>query len=160
MCNIVIFLCIFNSTHVVTLLNMEYYDAVMKPLVAKWVYIWLEKQHLFGIDQNEAISYMLEGAAARSDIATKIELIEAALTKAQIAAGDISEEPEMTPGHEGTMSTDQLQGRKTRIALVKQQTKLRVNNSPQLSSLLLAQIKFLQEAKSISQSHRTMVSTF
>ena len=39
----------------VTLLNTEYYTAAIKPLMAEWSYLWLQKQHLHGIDREEAV---------------------------------------------------------------------------------------------------------
>lgn len=46
----------------VTLLNTEWYQSTLKPLMAEWVYLWLQKQHLHGIHRHEAVTYMLEGA--------------------------------------------------------------------------------------------------
>ena len=34
----------------------------LKPILAEWSYLWLQKQHLHGIDRDEAIKYILEGA--------------------------------------------------------------------------------------------------
>ena len=62
------YLC--NST--VTLLNYEFYNERLKPVMAEWAYLWLQKHHLHGIDRHEAVQYLLEGAAARSDTATKV----------------------------------------------------------------------------------------
>jgi hypothetical protein len=56
----------------ITLLNNVYYEKQMKPILAEWAYLWLQKQHIHGIERHEAIQYMLEGAAARSDTATKV----------------------------------------------------------------------------------------
>jgi hypothetical protein len=58
----------------VTLLNYEFYNERMKPVMAEWAYLWLQKHHLHGIDRAEAVQYLLEGAAARSDTATKVTL--------------------------------------------------------------------------------------
>lgn len=55
-----------------TLLNYEFYNDRMKPVMAEWAYLWLQKHHLHGIDRAEAVQYLLEGAAARSDTATKV----------------------------------------------------------------------------------------
>jgi hypothetical protein len=56
----------------VTLLNYDFYNEQMKPVIAEWAYLWLQKHHLHGIDRLEAVQYMLEGAAARSDTSTKV----------------------------------------------------------------------------------------
>lgn len=55
-----------------TLLNYEFYNERMKPVMAEWAYLWLQKHHLHGIDRAEAVQYLLEGAAARSDTSTKV----------------------------------------------------------------------------------------
>jgi hypothetical protein len=59
----------------VTLLNYEFYNERMKPVMAEWAYLWLQKHHLHGIDRHEAVQYLLEGAAARSDTSTKVPFI-------------------------------------------------------------------------------------
>jgi hypothetical protein len=56
----------------VTLLNYEFYEERLKPVMAEWAYLWLQKHHLHGIDRAEAVQYLLEGAAARSDTSTKV----------------------------------------------------------------------------------------
>ena len=68
----------------ITLLNIEYYNMALKPLLAEWAYLWLQKQHLYGINKDESIQYMLEGAAARSDATVKITLIDLAISKLKI----------------------------------------------------------------------------
>lgn len=55
-----------------TLLNYEFYEERLKPVMAEWAYLWLQKHHLHGIDRAEAVQYLLEGAAARSDTSTKV----------------------------------------------------------------------------------------
>lgn len=61
---------------IVTLLNYEFYNERMKPVMAEWAYLWLQKHHLHGIDRTEAVQYLLEGAAARSDTSTKVTNID------------------------------------------------------------------------------------
>lgn len=90
----------------VTLLNPEFYHESMKPILAEWVYLWLQKQHLHGIDRNEAVRYMLEGAAARSDNTTKVNLIEIALTKLHVNSGDLPPVPMPTLGYQKSMTSD------------------------------------------------------
>jgi hypothetical protein len=63
--------------------------------MAEWSYLWLQKQHLYGIERSEAIQYMLEGAAARTDNTVKNQCIEVALKKSQIDAGILG--PDVTP---------------------------------------------------------------
>ena len=63
----------------ITLLNPMFYARRMKPILAEWSYLWLQKQHLHGIDRDEAVRYMLTGAAARSEGKAKETLLEKAL---------------------------------------------------------------------------------
>jgi hypothetical protein len=60
---------------------MEYYHNTLKPLFAQWAYVWLQNQHLYGIDKDEAISYMLDGAAARTDVLKKVKKIDMAFSR-------------------------------------------------------------------------------
>jgi hypothetical protein len=60
---------------------MEYYHNILKPLFAQWAYVWLQNQHLYGIDKDEAISYMLDGAAARTDVLKKVKKIDSAINR-------------------------------------------------------------------------------
>jgi len=47
--------------------------------MAEWVYLWLQKYHLHGIDSQEALGYIVEGTASRSDTALKLKLVVDAL---------------------------------------------------------------------------------
>jgi hypothetical protein len=87
-----------------TLLDTTFYHSRLKPVLAEWAYLWLQKQHLHGIDRNEAIQYILEGAVARSDLAMKVNLIDAAITRCDIDLGTTKEEPELTRGHRKSLS--------------------------------------------------------
>ncbi len=86
----------------ITLLNVDYYEETLKPLLAEWAYLWLLKNHLHGIDKSEAIRYLLEGAAARSAASNKVHALELALGRAQVDAGIRS--PMTRPTHGFTRS--------------------------------------------------------
>ena len=47
--------CALQKLPHVTLLDPSFYHARIKPLLAEWTYLWLQKQHLHGIDREEAI---------------------------------------------------------------------------------------------------------
>ena len=57
----------------------DFYHERLKPIMANWAYLWLQKQHLYGIESGETIRYLLEGPAARSETSKKILLLEAAI---------------------------------------------------------------------------------
>jgi thiol-disulfide isomerase/thioredoxin len=78
----------------ITLLNTEWYHARLKPVMAEWVYLWLQKQHLHGISRSEAITYILEGAVARSEATAKLAYIDAALAKVE---SELGVRPPLTP---------------------------------------------------------------
>jgi hypothetical protein len=83
----------------VTLLNPSFYHEKLKPILAEWAYLWLQKNHLHGIDRAEAIEYILEGAVARSDLLLKVNLIDAAVTRCEVDLGEKPAEPPLTKGH-------------------------------------------------------------
>lgn len=84
-----------------TLLNVEFYEEHLKPLMAEWAYLWLMKNHLHGIDRNEAVRYMLEGAAARSENSKKISILEMEEKKLRKRSGDVS------PGYDSPAAADE-----------------------------------------------------
>ena len=92
----------------VTLLDPAFYHAKLKPLLAEWAYLWLQKQHLHGIDKEEAIQYVLEGAVARSDLSVKVSLLDAAIARCDVDLGARPEEPPLTEGHKRALQADQM----------------------------------------------------
>lgn len=50
----------------VTLLDMQFYLNTMKPILADWAFLWLQRNHLHGVSREEAIRYIIDGAAAKS----------------------------------------------------------------------------------------------
>ena len=100
----------------VTQLNPAYYHSQIKPLMAKWAFLWLQerhmhaytharmhacshvhmqKQHLHGIDYDEAVRYMLHGAAARSEAVKKLQKIDLEITRLRVQLGHESQAPEL-----------------------------------------------------------------
>ena len=39
----------------ITLLDFEFYFDVLKPILAEWAFLWLQKNHLHGVDRAEAV---------------------------------------------------------------------------------------------------------
>jgi hypothetical protein len=66
-----------------TLLDINFYNESLKPILAEWAYLWLQKQHLHGIDKKDVIEYILEGAVARTDLSLKVKLLQAAIDRIQ-----------------------------------------------------------------------------
>ncbi len=78
----------------IILLNTDWYHERLKPIMAEWLYLWLQKQHLHGIHRHEAVTYMLEGAVARSEATAKVSAIDAAIAKVESQLG---ERPPISP---------------------------------------------------------------
>ena len=62
------------NPHIV-LLNTEWYHTSLKPIMAEWLYMWIESQHMSALSQSQAVQYLLEGAsvAHNSDLAALVE---------------------------------------------------------------------------------------
>jgi hypothetical protein len=138
---------------------VEYYHTVLKPLMAEWAYLWLQKQHLFGIDRQEAVRYMLEGAAARSDVVTKINLIELAITKTMVSLGDVPPLPMPTLGYQKSMSEMEKISRSSTIEDLHEQTVKKLKEDAMLEKLLEVQLRHLNAAKEAAESHHKLVRT-
>ena len=50
----------------ITLLDFQFYYNVMKPILADWAFLWLQKNHLHGVERSDAVKYIVDGAAAKS----------------------------------------------------------------------------------------------
>ena len=88
----------------VTLLNPDFYHSQLKPILAEWAYLWLQKQHLHGIEREEAIKYVLEGAVARSDLALKLRIINTAIAEVEVKLGEKAPQPDLTTGYRSSLS--------------------------------------------------------
>jgi hypothetical protein len=130
----------------------------MKPVMAEWAYLWLQKQHLHGIDRGEAVRYMLEGAAARSDNTTKINLLELGLTKAMVDMGDMPPMPVPTLGYQKSMTDGERQRTNSEMQRMQEEAAANFHSSQELEVLVPAQIKHLQHAKVIAEEHARMVN--
>jgi hypothetical protein len=129
----------------------------MKPILAEWSYLWLQKQHLHGIDRTEAVRYMLEGAAARSDNTTKINLIDIAITKARVSLGDLPPVPIPTLGYQKSMSEEQRARSDSEMSLLKRQAAEAIHADIDAERLVDAQIVHLERAKEVAHEHSKLV---
>eukprot|EP01038_Epipyxis_sp_PR26KG_P004031 gene4031-5768_t len=142
----------------ITLLNVDFYHQTIKPTMAEWAYLWLQKQHLHGIDRSEAIRYLLEGAAARSDTGTKVNLIELALTKVKITVGEISPGPTPTQGYMKSLTEEEKENKNESMLVMKRQASITIAADSDLESLAKAQIKQLEYAKQVALDHKQLVN--
>ena len=139
----------------VTLLDPEYYHNCLKPLLAEWAYLWLQKQHLHGIERDEAIKYTLEGAVARSDLALKLRIINTAIAEVQVKLGEMPAEPELTTGYRSTVTADQLaQHDEDQLQLMRQSS---AGLAPGLEEQLRRRLSMLMDACSAAEDQFNMM---
>lgn len=121
----------------------------MKPILAEWCYLWLQKQHLHGIEKKEVINYILEGAVARSDLAMKLRMIETSLSKVKSTLGLECVEPDLTHGHCKTLSVDHLRQRRASLEGFKRQIsdELEKEENQDEAALLSSKLDSLSTAK-------------
>lgn len=134
----------------VTLLNMEFYNSHIKPIIAEWAFLWLQKQHIHGVDRHEAVQYMLEGAAARGDSATKVSLIELELVKIRQLSGETLPGTPPTQGFLKTFTGSERANRLHKLQEKKEKNALNARSSQSLMSLYRSQIKYLQLANEMA----------
>lgn len=144
----------------ITLLNIEYYNIALKPLLAEWAYLWLQKQHLYGINKDESIQYMLEGAAARSDATVKITLIDLAISKLKIINGLESPIVRPTLAHQKSMNSEELSRNEERIMKIKsKQYSFDVDDDDfDYQELINFQLEELNIAKLSALEHQNLVN--
>ena len=105
----------------ITLLNVDFYKTSIKPLMAEWAYLWLQQQHLHGIEHHEAVQYMLEGAAARSETSLKVNLIDVAINKTLVTSGEKSPVPPLTKAYEKLLSVEELNTKHSTVEKLRRQ---------------------------------------
>eukprot|EP00457_Paulinella_chromatophora_P000019 gb/GEZN01000019.1/.p1 GENE.gb/GEZN01000019.1/~~gb/GEZN01000019.1/.p1 ORF type:complete len:4425 (-),score=920.40 gb/GEZN01000019.1/:221-11590(-) len=94
----------------ITLLNQDFYQAKMKPILAEWAYLWLLQHHLHGISYEEALRYLLEGAATRSAASTTVQILHQAIETIRARLGysqaDRAAEEKMEEGSRTRLETE------------------------------------------------------
>lgn len=137
----------------ITLLDKEFYHSQMKPVLAEWSYLWLQKQHLHGISREEAVQYVLEGAAAKSENATKMHLIHQEMQQIEVKLGIIHEEPEPTAGLRRSGSDVAKKWEDNSRLLQRQSSLSHLENTK-----LLAQLAELRVAHATSKEQAEIIS--
>lgn len=142
----------------IILLNPDFYDEYLKPLLAEWAYLWLQKQHLHGIDHMEAIRYMLEGGAAKSDTSIKVHLLELELNKTQITLGKLSPLVTPTTGYQKMMSPEKRSQFERKQISLKRQNSDTIQSDPSLFLLREAEESTITNYLHVSRTHCKLVS--
>jgi hypothetical protein len=144
----------------VTLLNRDYYHQALKPLMAEWAFLWLQKQHLHGIERDEAVQYMLEGGAARSEVTTALHLVELALAKVKVQLGDDAHEHEPTPtaGLLRSLTAEQKSARQLQVVTLRRQRSDEVEADAKLKAKLEASVRELEGARVSTAEQRQRVN--
>jgi hypothetical protein len=127
------------------------------PIMAEWTFLWLQKAHLHGIDRNESIQYILEGAASKSDIVRKIHLIETAVTQARVTLGELPPEPEITPAHRSLLSPAELELKNMTLVKLQRQNSETITSDEYNFTLLKTYIQQLESIKAEASLHNQLV---
>ena len=137
----------------VTLLNPQWYHANLKPLMAEWIYLWLQKQHLHGISRQETVTYILEGAVARSEATAKVACIDAALTKIGSELGILPPltPTRRTPSHLASLGAEQRYFVEASSENARIEVSHAIQLQPERRHLLEAEQKELELAKESAQ---------
>lgn len=142
----------------ITLLNVEYYRSEMMPVLAEWCFLWLQKQHLHGIDRLEAIRYIIEGAATKSESSTKLNFIERAIKKTKSALGQDPISPTFTSGYRRSMSFEEHEEKLSEITSLQRKTSESVQADPEQYNLLREELTELEEAYAIAQINQSLIN--
>jgi hypothetical protein len=143
----------------VTLLNTDWYHENLKPVMADWVYLWLQKQHLHGVSRREAISYIVEGAVARSEATAKVTSLESAIAKTEAELGlrlPLSP-PALTTAHLATLTLSSRKRYHLENEQVREQVVLVLETDPSRKKLLEMQLEELILAASHARQQRDLV---
>jgi len=127
-------------------------------VMAEWAYLWLQKQHLHGIDRVEAIRYILEGAATKSDTSTKVGVIEVALTKAKVAAGELPADFPTTSAYRRSLTAEERQEQKMHSEAAQKNVQDSVHMDAVLERQLHNNVAHLELARDVAAEHRQLVS--
>jgi hypothetical protein len=131
----------------------------MKPIFAEWAYIWLQKQHVHGISKEEMLTYIVEGASARSDFAAKLVMTELAIIEIKVMVGDLPPSPTPTLGYQNSLSSE---GREN-LLISQESARLKtheelVNLHPEKFEMYQFQLEQLMKAKDICANQLELVS--
>ena len=96
----------------VTLLDKTYYSTDLRPALAEWCYLWLQKQHLHGITKEECVRYLINGAAAKSQAKKRCLVVEAEIIKLQVDMGLVSNTVNMSVSALRQKSNDAMEEKK------------------------------------------------
>ena len=143
----------------VTLLNTEWYHEHLKPVLADWVYLWLQKQHLHGVSRHEAISYIVEGAVARSEATSKVTSLESAITKTEAELGlrPPLSPPTLTSAHLASLTVSSRERYKLEHEQVREQVVQVLETDPSRKKLLAMELEELTQAASLARQQRDLV---
>ena len=138
-----------------TLLDLDFYKYVLMPILAEWIILWLRQQHVAGLDHNEMLRYIIDGAAAKGDCVTKVKLFDLAISEREIKIGLIDEDPELTTAHLESLSLEDS------VELNRVNSLKRSLSSDTISeeehSILEREIKYLKVAKDIAEREKELV---
>mmetsp|Transcript_21594 Transcript_21594/g.31811 ORF Transcript_21594/g.31811 Transcript_21594/m.31811 type:complete len:2705 (-) Transcript_21594:384-8498(-) len=142
-----------------TLLNPQFYHDSLRPLMAEWVYIWLLRQHLHGIDKNDTLRYLLEGAAAKADITSRMELMEEEYLRLEVELGELDEAPRHSKVYEQLIPVEEQKVDTLERSKSRRDHSDTVMADPSLHAELIRKLRHLKETIDSTESQRKLLST-
>ena len=136
----------------ITLLNRDFYTARLRPVMAQWACLWLVKHHLHGISGAEAVEYMLEGGAARSEAGKKLRSIEGAIKRRRVELGLDPAAVPLTVAHQGAMTRQESEERSSaEQGLMRQMSEEAASESSFNKARRNEELTQLEEAAAVAQ---------
>jgi hypothetical protein len=100
---------------------------------------------------------MLEGAAARSDTSTKLNLIDLAITQTKVSLGDLPPEAPLTLGFTRALSAEAREQKTSTLRTLQRQISQTVRSDVDLDLLLNRRLHYLECAKQAAVEHKSLV---
>ena len=126
--------------------------------MAEWAFLWLQKQHLHGIDRAETVRYLLEGAAARGEATQKVGVIDLALSKVRVELGEAPAGPQPTPGLMNSLPRAKREHHELQVVKLMRQTSDEVAKDMRRAAMLQKQLARLEEARACSQEQVVLMN--
>ena len=141
----------------VTLLNPLFYHAELKPVLAEWAFLWLEKNHLHGISKPDAISYVLEGAAAKSETKQRVLDLKADAALLRERLGHEAPQPPKPGALRASLSAEERTARKERTAHLIHKRSKEARSDEQLRQVLEQRLHVVETALATAKEQQELL---
>ena len=141
----------------ITLLNPHFYHAELKPVLAEWAFLWLEKSHLHGISKQDAISYVLEGAAAKSEAKQRVLDLKADAALLRERLGHEAPLPPKPGALRASLSAKERTARKERKAQLIDKRSKEARSDEQLRQTLEQRLHVVETALTTAKEQQELL---